>query len=63
VLRDATLVYVVSCPSKKLAVVIMSNPYDPDDVTFVFDHEVLDHDASEDLRSVVNNERWMPMDT
>lgn len=60
--RDATIVYVLSCPSNKLAMVIMSDPYDPYDVTFVFDHEVLDHETSEDLRSVLKDEKWRPMD-
>lgn len=59
-LQDAIAVYVLRCPGKRMAVVIVSDPYELYFNPGVLEHEVLDHERSRELRSVMGDEaRWL----
>lgn len=58
-MQDAIAVYVLRCPGKRMAVVIVSDPYEPYHNPGVLEHEVLDHQRSRELRSVMGEARWL----
>src|SRR5262245_9934645 len=61
-LRDALVVYCLRCPGRILAIVVMRDPYEPYHNPSVLDHEVLDTAKSEELRSVLRQSRWLPIE-
>jgi hypothetical protein len=58
-LQDAIQVYVLRCPGKRMAVVTVSDPYEPYHNATVLDYEVLDYERSQDLRTVMAEAEWL----
>jgi hypothetical protein len=59
--QDAITIQVLRCPCRKLAVVIMENPYEPYYNPSIIDHEVLDEAESQELRTVLGETQWSPI--
>lgn len=56
--QDAVEIFVLRCPGKKLAVVIMEDPFDLYANPSIIDCEVLDDAQSQELRSVLDETQW-----
>jgi len=56
--QDAVLTLVLRCPGLRLAVVVVSDPYDPYLNPTVLETEVLDRLESKSLESVVGDVQW-----
>lgn len=59
--QDARTIHVLRCPCRKLAVVVMEDPYDPYCNLSILDYEVLDEAQSQDLRTVLGETQWWPI--
>lgn len=59
--QDAIEIYVLRCPGRRLAVVTISDPYEPYHNAAILEHEVLDYERSDELRSVVGDAKWLPI--
>lgn len=60
-LRDAVVIDVLRCPGKRLAVVILSDPYELYHNPSVLDHEVLDDECSDRLSIILGEVDWVPI--
>src|SRR5436190_645569 len=56
--QDAILALVLRCPSRRRAIVVLSDPYDPYLNPSVLETEVLDNLESERLESVMAEVQW-----
>ena len=59
--QDALAVYVLRCPGKRLAVLIVDDPYDLDSNPGILESEVLDGERSQGLKSVLGDTNWVPI--
>ena len=59
--QDAIEIFVLRCPRRRLAVVIVEDPFEFDANPSVIDYEVLDDAQSQDLRTVLDETQWFPI--
>ena len=57
--EDAIEIYILRCPSRRLAVVIMEDPVELYHNPSILDYEVLDAAQSEELRTALGEEQWL----
>jgi hypothetical protein len=59
--QDAIEIFVLRCAGKRLAAVIMEDPFEFYDNPVILDYEVLDEAESQELRTVLGETEWWPV--
>jgi len=57
--RDVMIAYCLSCPSKRVAIVLVEDPVELYFNPLVVDFEVLDHDSSEQVKLLLDGSKWV----
>lgn len=58
---DALVARAIRCPGRQIVVLVMLDPYDFYDTMSIAEQQVLDHDSSRELESLINRDEWEPL--
>ena len=59
--RDVIIAYCLRCPSKRVAMVLVEDPFELYFNPMVVDFEVLDHESSEQVTLLLDGSKWYPV--